>query len=509
MIIQGEIWTSSASRVSKKVNGSCRASASPPRPIFWCAGRIFAVGLNHHTSTPLTLSTSHTLPPTICHEHTAKRRRQSPRCALAEPRHYSSQRPSRAAEDQRRDPRQQRAEYVIASPEKPLLPHPETNNLAVAVHVLELPARSANAVLTTLRTALPTPSHPIDIQHLRRVIKPSFLPAPALALIDPHRVAAPPALGETRLLLVCPTTQIAAAELEGLLAGVPPFKDEGDAGRAFPLKVHSLPVPALAPTSAPQADAWTRTYWPVAYKHTNPFGPHPALVSRAAAEVEGLAGTWLAVAEEAARQSVERGMGVGVGAVVVERRLDANGRAVQEGRCVAVAGDGRACAGGVMAHAAMRAIGMVGLKRLRLEEMAGKSETDSGEGEGKPSRACCDPVEAVFATGPRTEVEERLFERDDNLAPNGYLCVDLEIYLTHEPCVMCAMAILHSRFNRAVFVRRMPRSGGLTADEHGIGHGLFWRPAELNWKFLTWEFVREEDDSEKEGALVVDEGLNA
>lgn len=132
-----------------------------------------------------------------------------------------------------------------------------------------------------------------------------------------------------------------------------------------------------------------------------------------------------------------------------------------------------------------------------------------GEGEGKPSRACCDPVEAVFATGPRTEVEERLFERDDNLAPNGYLCVDLEIYLTHEPCVMCAMAILHSRFNRAVFVRRMPRSGGLTADEHGIGHGLFWRPAELNWKFLTWEFVREEDDSEKEGALVVDEGLNA
>ncbi|KAH7046747.1 cytidine deaminase-like protein [Macrophomina phaseolina] len=400
----------------------------------------------------------------------------------------------------------------------------------INVYVIELPARAANAVLSLLRTALPPDPSPTDLQHLRRVIKPSFLPAPALAHLAPTRVAAPPSAGETRLLLVCPISQIPAPDLESLLLAHPPFKRatppasdrEETPDTSFPLKLHVLPVPALAPTSAPQAESWSATFWPVAYKHTNPFGPHPALVARAAAEVAPRAGAWLALAEEAARQGVERGIGVGVGAVVVERPLDANGRAkVQEARCVAVAGDGRACGvgsadctpGNVMAHAAMRAIGMVALKRVRLEEAAGKMGGGGGEekeaGDGKPSRECCDPVEDVFAVRPRTNVEEEWFKREDNLAPNGYLCVDLEIYLTHEPCVMCSMAILHSRFNRAVFARRMPRSGGLTADERGLGHGLFWRPVELNWKFLTWEFVREGDDDGDEKTLEIHEGLNA
>ncbi|KAF4544620.1 tRNA-specific adenosine-34 deaminase subunit tad3 [Lasiodiplodia theobromae] len=436
------------------------------------------------------------------------------------------------------------------------------SNELIDVYVVELPARSANAVLSILRSALPadTTTPAVDIQHLRRVIKPSFLPPPALGLLTPNRVNAPASFGETRFLLVCPTTQIAPSDLSTLLSAHPPFKptepaaDNDDDSTApaesvttpssFPLAIHTLPVPALAPTSAPQADGWTATYWPVAYKHTNPYGPHPSLVSRAAAEVSPRAGTWLALAECGAWQAVDAGMtaaGAAVGAVVVERRLDGNGRAVQEGRCVVVAGDARRCgmvggddddagagesegcggvgAGNVMAHAVMRAIGMVALKRLRLEEAAGKSSTQAGDSEGqgeekeqKPSRACCDPVEPVFAVQPRTEVEKALFERDDNLSPNGYLCVDLEIYLTHEPCVMCSMAILHSRFNRVVFNRRMPRSGGMTADEHGVGHGLFWRPAELNWKFLCWEFVEDNEgakDEDEESKLIVDDGINA
>ena len=155
---------------------------------------------------------------------------------------------------------------------------------------------------------------------------------------------------------------------------------------------------------------------------------------------------------------------------------------------------------------------MVAMKRVRMEEaLAAEKGPEEAEGEGreKPSRACCDPVESVFAVQPRTDVERALFERDDNLSPNGYLCVDLEIYLTHEPCVMCSMAILHSRFNRVVFARRMPGSGGMTADERGVGHGLFWRPTELNWKFLCWEFVEDEAEDDERDKLVVDDGINA
>ncbi|OJD29211.1 trna-specific adenosine-34 deaminase subunit tad3 [Diplodia corticola] len=434
------------------------------------------------------------------------------------------------------------------------------SNELINVYVVELPARSANAVLSILRSALPADTTATtDIQHLRRVIKPAFLPAPARALLSPNGAppADPPSSSngdETRLLLISPTTQIALPALSALLSAHPPFSSSNtstDLPSPFPLTIHTLPVPALAPTSAPQAHSWSTTYWPVAYKHTNPFGPHPAFVARAAGEVAPRAGLWLALAARGAREAVGAGMTTaeaGVGAVVVERRLDGNGRQVEGERVVVVAGDGRGCGGeggggNVMAHAVMRAIGMVAMKRVRLEEAEAEAEAagkddDEGSGGGaggrrgddaeeeeeeeeeekkkkeKPSRACCDPVESVFAVRPRTAVERALFDRDDNLAPSGYLCVDLEIYLTHEPCVMCSMAILHSRFNRVVFARRMPRSGGLTADERGLGHGLFWRPTELNWKFLCWEFVEDDGVGDSEGdregdEIVVSDDINA
>jgi tRNA-specific adenosine deaminase 3 len=99
-------------------------------------------------------------------------------------------------------------------------------------------------------------------------------------------------------------------------------------------------------------------------------------------------------------------------------------------------------------------------------------------------------------------VEQEYYEKD-NIASSGYLCVDLDIYLTHEPCVMCSMAILHSRFRRCIFSTRVPHTGGMTSDgvdvtplSGGLKHGLFWRPSELNWKFLAWEFKEDAKDNE-------------
>ncbi|KAJ5145569.1 uncharacterized protein N7515_000133 [Penicillium bovifimosum] len=96
----------------------------------------------------------------------------------------------------------------------------------------------------------------------------------------------------------------------------------------------------------------------------------------------------------------------------------------------------------------------------------------------------------------------------------GYLCTDLDVYLSHEPCLCCSMGILLSRFRAVIFPRRGRLvSGGLAsepviapvADEGAAGadvdgqgereyYGLHWRK-ELNWRALGFEFVEDVDDA--------------
>ena len=57
----------------------------------------------------------------------------------------------------------------------------------------------------------------------------------------------------------------------------------------------------------------------------------------------------------------------------------------------------------------------------------------------------------------------------------GYLGTDLEIYSIVEPCVMCSMALLHSRVSRLFFQKHNLRSGGVSSvfklhNEEGLNH---------------------------------------
>lgn len=285
---------------------------------------------------------------------------------------------------------------------------------------------------------------------------------------------------QTRFLVIASLNTITPTSLQTLLS--PILSDPK-------IPIYTLPIPLTAPTSQFQASRWSTTYWPTVYKKTNAFGPHPSLYARAQEVIEGEAGKWMTLAEHVAMEAGDSGGGERVGVVIVERGEGG------VGLCVAVAGDARWVggkgrgkgSGNVAAHAAMRGIGIV-CEGLRLADQPSPLPSSSS---------------TIFHDTPLTSLEHT-HNIPSSRSLDGYLCHNLEIYSTHEPCVMCSMAIVHSRFAKVVFGRRMERTGGMGAERDGLGLGLWWRK-ELNWSLLAWQWVKED---EREGDML-DEGLNA
>lgn len=252
----------------------------------------------------------------------------------------------------------------------------------------------------------------------------------------------------------------------------------------------TIPVPTLAPTSQVQAAMWTEQFWPSVYRKNNPLGPHPSMVTRQTDDIKSDADIWMALAHKVAEEGKEAGYGEAMGACVVHRGPDGC-------RIVALATDARwhkqpntGSTGNPMAHCVMRAISMVAQKLVRAEDR---------EDTGGP-----EPILEfeAFQDRPLLDAEDKVFQ-EDHPTPDGYLCHDLELYVTHEPCVMCSMAILHSRMGKVVLCERMTLTGGMTAEirghdqphlaDFGGGHGLglFWR-RELNWSLIAWEWESSE-----------------
>ena len=293
--------------------------------------------------------------------------------------------------------------------------------------------------------------------------------------------------------LICTTSSILDEDIPRLLRSI---------RSCFPnspqFQLQTIQVPIHPPTSGEQAKAWSQRYWPTIFKNNNPFGPHASIIMRAEFEMRGDAPHWMDLARQAGQDMLEGLRGEPIGVAVVNRHGE------QGPSAVVVAGDARwnefeeaarSGSGNVMAHGVMRAISLVARKRRALV-----GDNEASENDTLSSR--------FFADGPLTRLESEMLARP-SIARGGYLCLGLEIYTTHEPCVMCSMAILHSRFGRIVFGQHLPRTGGLAAellppftapsgndddynDEHRSApsqyYGLFWRP-ELNWKLPAWQWI--------------------
>lgn len=271
--------------------------------------------------------------------------------------------------------------------------------------------------------------------------------------------------------------------------------------------IQTTSIPLHPPVSAEQAATWSRNYWPCTYNpasQTLQNAPPLHLLRTVQAELEtDFLDDYVRLAELVAQDCEKMEIGRKVGAVIVDP--------VRQ-EVVAVACDARRWTPGLdhkdqdywgssdgrpEHHALMRAISMVAEKELERRR--------SGEG----SKTCTSLSTGYLAGRPLTNTEKFYFasstpqnvcglashedtplpRKQSSARPETYLCSGLDVYLTHEPCVCCAMALIHSRFRACVFARRMPGTGGLCADKDngGLGYGLFWR-RELNWRVLTFEY---------------------
>uniref|UniRef100_A0A0R3WN83 CMP/dCMP-type deaminase domain-containing protein n=1 Tax=Hydatigena taeniaeformis TaxID=6205 RepID=A0A0R3WN83_HYDTA len=101
-------------------------------------------------------------------------------------------------------------------------------------------------------------------------------------------------------------------------------------------------------------------------------------------------------------------------------------------------------------HATMLAVCIVGRYALRT---------------GHASNLVTDTLFIVLAYFLRINRELRhAADEDGNAATKHsgvYLLTDCDVYLSTEPCLMCAMALLHSRVKRVFIARRLPSIGGL------------------------------------------------
>lgn len=76
-----------------------------------------------------------------------------------------------------------------------------------------------------------------------------------------------------------------------------------------------------------------------------------------------------------------------------------------------------------------------------------------------------------------------------------YLCLNMHVYITHEPCVMCAMALNHSRISKLFYIKSVPETGGIEPTSGG-GHSVHWNK-NLNWQYEAWRYI--EADIKVEG----------
>ena len=218
-------------------------------------------------------------------------------------------------------------------------------------------------------------------------------------------------------------------------------------------------VPASAPSTKDEWDE-ANEMWPVSLVVANPHEVMP--VPAATAEEEAYAVRWMTAAVKAAAEATTTSTTIGNCAIIVDPASGEEiARAVDESEMHP------------LRHAALAAVDYAAKRDVATypETVGVQAQIDERRAE-KLARGV-----AVVADDDEDNVND-VKKRKRDAGTNGatvtelmgrpYLCTGYDAFLAREPCVMCAMALVHSRLKRVFFAAPNAETGALSGDKAGV-----------------------------------------
>ncbi|KAJ2426653.1 tRNA-specific adenosine deaminase subunit tad3 [Coemansia sp. RSA 2531] len=210
------------------------------------------------------------------------------------------------------------------------------------------------------------------------------------------------------LVIMCQCSQISREALNSELQGT-----EWET-----LQVTEHAVPTVAPYTAEQYDLW-KAVWPVSYR--------PPVIVRTVLSPEDREYIERILRHVADSISTEEDVVVAICSpntrlVMAETTVSQASRKVYP-----------------LKHAAMCCIAKVADAELKRQECAS---------------------DVLPAKRPHSPIASDGDSNGDYVA--GYLCEGLDVFASREPCVMCTMALVHSRIGRLFFLAASPGGGGIS-----------------------------------------------
>lgn len=241
--------------------------------------------------------------------------------------------------------------------------------------------------------------------------------------------------------------------------------------RQFSYALHAVPV--MPPDDVATRDAWSRVYWPVSLKMPDKQGrkEYAALPADEVAMMKRAMGRVWDMAASTPTPTDTWQHRCACACVIVDPSRD-----VVVGSGVDTTGEHP------LGHAVMNAIDGVAAWQIETwyPEKRGRVHR-KGDEQGRLGKRAGDER----AGDPPTDVSART---DHGLPPAPYLCTGYDCYTLNEPCAMCAMALVHSRLRRIVYVNESPGGRGML----GSGEEAFPRlhsRRTLNHHFVVYKMV--------------------